>query len=77
MTICNTDLDDLKAIKPATLRRVIEYMRVELGLSIYGHAADLDTGEMFGANMDYDIDAVIKLRKLFMNGDDLYDPRPK
>lgn len=52
-------------VRPATLRRVIDYLEEELGLSVYG--ATCHDGVEFPSCMDYDADAVIDRRKHVMN----------
>ena len=63
--------EDLKAVRPATLLRVLEYVQTELGLSIYGPCRDLDdkTEAEQGSLMDYSPEDCVKLRACFLKGD--------
>lgn len=63
----------IKTIKPATLRKVVNYLQDELGLSVYGPCVNLDSGYQYAAHMDYSADDVVKLRALFLNGGSIWD----
>lgn len=52
----------------ATIRRVVEHLEKELGLSIYGSAIDIKTGQKRFGCMDYDVTAILLLRKLVRAG---------
>lgn len=69
------DNTSLKKVRPATIRKVVNYLAEELGLSVYGHAADLDTAQGNFGCMDYDADMVLKLRGLYMQGIELEEPK--
>lgn len=64
----------IKSIRPATIRKVVDYLTTELGLSVYGLNADLETGQGYFGNTDYDADDVLKLRALYMRGKELKEP---
>ena len=53
-----------KRPQAATIRAVVEHLS-ELGLSVYGYAADLKAGVYHegGSLMDYDTDVILALRK--------------
>ena len=49
--------------RASTIRKVVEHLE-ELGLSVYGYAADLKAGVYYeGSLMDYDADDILALRK--------------
>jgi len=56
----------LKSIKPATIRKVVNYLQNELNLSVYGSYIDLDHAQGNYGCMDYNADDIIKLRSLYM-----------
>ncbi len=50
-----------------TIKAVVEYLKAELGLSVYGQNVNLNSGEEYPSLMDYDADDIIKYRKLVEN----------
>ncbi len=65
-----------KAIWPHgnLIRRVVNHLEKDLGLSIYGLNADLETGQGQYGQMDYDLKRIMKLRKLLQKGGELTPP---
>lgn len=63
----------LTDVRPATLRRVVDYLTEELGLEISGVGMDLDTGQVFAGNAFYDADEIIKMRKFYMDGGEAWE----
>ena len=59
--------DSLKDIKPATIRKVVDYLHDELGLNVYGQHIDIESAEAYCGCMDYTADEIIALRKFYMN----------
>ena len=59
-------MNNLKTIRPVTIRKVINYIESELGLSIYGSNMNLDTAQGDWGCRDFNADDVIKLRALYL-----------
>ena len=55
----------------ATIRKVVEYLAEELGLSVYGQCTHFDDegwAYEYPSNGDFDADDIIKLRKAYRLG---------
>jgi hypothetical protein len=58
-----------------TIRNVVAHLN-EMGLFVYGQCTNLETGQAFPSNMDFDADDIIKYRRMlekdeiWMEGED-------
>lgn len=60
----------IKRVRPATIRKVVEYLDQELGLTVYGPCANLEGshGRYFdGGLMNFSADKVLQYRRHLMN----------
>jgi hypothetical protein len=66
----------LFAIRPCVLRKVVNYIEEELGLSIYGDNLDLDAHVQYEGQRDFSANDVLQLRTLLVNGVEFTRNRP-